>query len=1706
MNKNNNLFLLSKVFIFLTWRAFFSLGFSAFATETDGVYLPYDSSCSTNWSNYPATPTSISHTCLKKRYCSDIKYDIIRTNGFDRCRNDSSCGADNDVKYEIESETEENITTSNPCSPAEANGVLVETTTNNNITESAYKKIFKTVSGSKCEVVVKAPVIFAGITVRLADGTEAFNQNKPAVFYFQTGHNGVSSTNQNCMLKSCADLTGNELEAIDYSTNFPTDSNGNLVYDGSLSKDYDSILLYKFCEPHKYTGTVSMSNGTKVKYYDPNIVGYDQKYVYCHEYDDENLLQFLWKSGDSYDNANNYECVLHECPRVSGLSLSCSTNYDLFYKKTNSYLTQYEQYVLKNISSNPLSNPLRDKNCFQASSTCSISKYTTNLECTNGTTLRSECDNYVGLDKDFTDITDPIAYGLSLQTACTLSNGKYYCSKTYDCAVSKNEVCNDTENETTGTVDETLSYFYRPVPPLPATEICPDSNNSTCKVARVIIKRSLRGIVDYPLGEYQNPDDSGFGRWWQYRNEEGNDRIEGVKDYFQTNLSETNRDNICALNDSDFKNFENYRLIVKAFWISISFHYGKYYDGNLFMTKFWNLPHILPLCNKSSLGIKGAGREYMCGNSGYICNAPSWDSYYIKGYPTYEWKDNEANVSAVSATVCLRQKNSGELSVCGDRECRVDCAFGICATQWCGIDRCVTLTAKEGEDCNLKAVNDGYSSDCVKDVSTLIFSHVRFRLRMIDRRVYAFLDTNDLGCSLFSNYIGQMNEIRRNDESPDSYGTPGDNSSTIGGTFRGKLDQYSLFDDNNLVDYNCDGEITDKDVFGEYLFDIWNCQKLIDYEEDQNKPLEEQTIVQPVMANSDLWCYKDENEQTPKDRGEYHPYCKSYRINNGENPSAEFVGNSWITWDVVEYQGNNQQQNTGFCNVGHLEDCRGFYKYSKENNLQTDLFMRESQSFKMGLPLGPDYFYKYATIENSPDLFLPLLVVYSFRKYGDVSYTIYANADSDEIILDFFRPSIEMKYGDTVKQSTIDFNKIETTGDIDTLFGTPTETIETSYVFKKTNQLYPNPSARVCLYQILTSGNKQEIKCLKRRNPEIGNFVIKPYNVEIENPTVNAYFHDEDLAGVTTVLNLSDTNKFIPFYDNDDGIYEEENKNLPGLSFAYGQNFPIFLSLSYCSKLYYSCIFTQKEYDEKVVLSTTKEEELKGLKSKLTVCNETIDKYCKNQNGSEKIVQKKTDGSIIKVKKNNTADGAYNQICVSKGFEDYQTYVKALPYVDAVAGKCVLDNDSKQKSECRKVGYYEFCSIIGVDGCECLDGTSSCSCGSYGCIKEVDCSCSGTDCLTLPEACFLPGFNSELSSLDINGKPLNSCSCQLSTSSGSTGITIRKATPREMGLCSDLININFCDPIKYYNENKVYYDGGDGEVLSVIEDDYISNIWRTNQEVYGKYYISNFGHAEFDKANDCSGDLPSEFCLLSKRCYSDDPSTKGQVCLSTDGDHCKCSEYLQYGSCNGFWKEKYNTKPLARCKTTADKFNQTYGKFELVDGTGCERYSCPAITDNESPTADEILASVNATEDNINSINTEGKSNGFATWKKYKKGTFGMSSEDLDNELENGHGDDLEQRNALYCLQGYAPAGSNLAIKNYIPVINELGSKVLQTRIDVLAKNLIGYGIEKVTYDLYGNETLVATNDDILNYQEFATKIGYAARYHLPMRYCSQIG
>ena len=626
--------------------------------------------------------------------------------------------------------------------------------------------------------------------------------------------------------------------------------------------------------------------------------------------------------------------------------------------------------------------------------------------------------------------------------------------------------------------------------------------------------------------------------------------------------------------------------------------------------------------------------------------------------------------------------------------------------------------------------------------------------------------------------------------------------STIGGTFRGKMTKDSMLDDNELNDNNNDGVITDEDVFGEYLYS--RCH------------------------NTNITLTNDEKY-----------FCESMRTGTStqHNDRAQDLTNHWITFDIVQFVGNNQPQDGDNCRIGSLHNCRGYYDAEGK-------FHKEQQGFSVPLATSPNPFYKYATINNSPDLFIPILQVIAINDHynntgsilqdlsglsssgNEVVFDVNNLNNSNDIALDYFEPEIKVQYGNVSYDNDknprwlkMKFNETtQQTGNfgqnVYEFFETDfrNEKLCTSYYLEKGATIYPAPSANVCLKQInncncIQSSNGlfqcgtdnqdnitvQKIKCFTRKNPSPYYFLIKPVSDSINTmtPYANAYFYNRKNSTNSTEPLKNNSNDILRFYNTlslNESTMTEANAKITSGNYAYSQGYPIYLSKGECAIINYNCIDTKKQYQARQRQGESENTaEMMLLMKNLKLC-EQYELNCLAASGGSTSVQKKnSDGtySVIDIKDSGgyNLNGQQNNMCVTSGFEDYIPYVKAYKTYNSISvGKCILDEDSKKKSECRRQEYYTFCSQRS-NTCKCLDGTNTCTCNGTNCIETHSCNCSGNNCTQLDSACYLPGYNSLGTLLKADGTVDRICKCELITSQDvnnsnvETGFEYRKATP-----------------------------------------------------------------------------------------------------------------------------------------------------------------------------------------------------------------------------------------------------------------------------------------------------------------------------------------
>ncbi len=158
-------------------------------------------------------------------------------------------------------------------------------------------------------------------------------------------------------------------------------------------------------------------------------------------------------------------------------------------------------------------------------------------------------------------------------------------------------------------------------------------------------------------------------------------------------------------------------------------------------------------------GTSSVGYMSIKGTKSNLLVMPEEDALFNDGYVIPNYSTTNDGDDRYDLRTCVRFSNTGRLRTYGTRECGVECAFGSCYSQWCGFDRCQTLTvyktstgewSDETKKCgdNLEQDTDEYGvetdtdyADCIKKVGDGVNSYLRLRASGYgDRMVCVFLD------------------------------------------------------------------------------------------------------------------------------------------------------------------------------------------------------------------------------------------------------------------------------------------------------------------------------------------------------------------------------------------------------------------------------------------------------------------------------------------------------------------------------------------------------------------------------------------------------------------------------------------------------------------------------------------------------------------------------------------------------------------------------------------------------------------------------------------------------------------------------------------------------------------------------------------------------------------------------------------------------
>lgn len=604
-------------------------------------------------------------------------------------------------------------------------------------------------------------------------------------------------------------------------------------------------------------------------------------------------------------------------------------------------------------------------------------------------------------------------------------------------------------------------------------------------------------------------------------------------------------------------------------------------------------------------------------------------------------------------------------------------------------------------------------------------------------------------------------------------------------------------------------------------------------------------------------------------------------------------------------------------------------------------------------------------------------------------------------------------------------------------------------------------------------------------------------------------------------------------YKSEDTKYISIGDRVASKAVNMKQGFGLNFERSYCSQAYYDYYTKVGELQSEQAKHEGRDDvKINKLKSQISSIEEFIIPDCNKENGEEneflineseiktvkdtdvngdksKVIVKKT----TIVKKYPESYGGFNEICVKdedinnifKYYNKQNTRQKSIPKVFAFRDKnkrgrktkCLLDQISMSKKECLVADVvYVYCKDDekSKNGCTLkLDVNTL----KYSYIKPIDCltlrdqlSTNGSindKNIDEVEACYKGGFN-HLGTVykrigDVREDP---CSCAIADTTTSSSIDtdyfiVRDMTPREYGLCIDLVKPEFCPAVKYYDETNKYIDDNlvlgltQAEILGKTKDQMaelkqtqINNLesinvnfrqhkWRTEEKMSGvlpsTFFTRGLGHAEFDSSIYCFGD----------------DETKNEEFFKKN---CMGGSRFVQGECKGFWKwsdESLNLKPTAVCKLQHFGNERVY-EYELV-GDSCQRYTCPAVgyIGNTKYTDEKELANNssvafssdemdfyeniaitdyrsydNNEEQDASTVDKRGSSNGYATWKEVQSDDYAT--------IEVGSG----------CFTGYAPVGSNYAIRSQMTNKNNRDLSFFDNRDTLTSKEGVAKFIKYV--------------------------------------------
>ncbi len=898
---------------------------------------------------------------------------------------------------------------------------------------------------------------------------------------------------------------------------------------------------------------------------------------------------------------------------------------------------------------------------------------------------------------------------------------------------------------------------------------------------------------------------------------------------------------------------------------------------------------------------------------------------------------------------------------------------------------------------------------------------------------------------------------------------------------------------------------------------------------------------------------------------------------------------------------------------------------------EVQTFFTESQALKLPLAGHPFFFYTLLTPKNTPEMFDPSIFVEEFCKYSTDAFSckegksMTPNDGLNKLVLNFFEPILKIGYeynggiaNNDFKNHFTQYNNfisyissLNNSSPDNYSYSCPYQVkyksnyIQTerqyTYVLHRTFEqgAHDEYIPKVCLYRIVNVEGSNSVntiynfyidnKCSKKDGVlQKNGYIIIDNNVMCfpraplsfdnlvlaESPDIN--YNRPYINSKITDKNSGTDYKLMQSDGSDDIMDFGESRDL-----GFGLNF----TRSYCSKLYYD-YYKYVDQLEKGG-DTLDQATINRINKSINSIESYVRSDCDKENGyesefliNESEMKSKIDDEnknipdsevvfkeTVIVRKNNSAYGGFNELCVSDydidnifsinkeyaisdELTDFpEVFAFASDNNDGVDTKCLLSDSSREDTSCMVTDRFAYLYLTKAEeenysvNCEdgkCKKGVSGCNeeqCRLYVNVdsleriplKKYECVLENgkvnpellTDVNNITDeiaekisACYKGGFNYagivhdsiDSSEVKTQCKCKNVTTAEFSTYNNEV-LKIRRMTPREYGLCIDLKKPIICPAVRYYDSTKTYVD--DNLALGKTQEE-------MDEKSEQKYYEQHLWRT----AEKIAGIIPSVF-YSNTLGHAEFPASL----YCEDEKDCLGESKNVTGSCLGYWKNG-DAIPTATCEVKTYK-NKENGKirnvyeYKLKNGTECVRYRCPGISGNDY--LDEFEIDKNAsnvfTAAEITDFNNINRTDYRSFINNEEIDVYSVDKRGLSNgfaawrELESGDfaKDRYEIEGDIFvnCLTGYGLAGSN----------NRISDALLSLNTELIRGIIKGECYYKVDNNVYLNNNLQqqhikiceSVRNDIYkfiysNTINLTKNASETPKKDKPKRYCNQKG